>query len=264
MILLIGGTSETAPLASALADAGLRVLVSTATDVTLDLGCHPNVMRRTGVLDQAGLRRLIDQQRIRLIVDASHPYAVAVRDNARRVAAELGIPYLNWLRPAGLESEESVIFCQDHKHAAETACSFGLPVLLTTGSRNLVPYAAASRRAGIELVVRVLPHADSLDACRAAGVTGPNIITGRGPFSVEENLETMRRFNIGVMVTKDSGTAGGVPAKLEAARIHACRVVVVQRPEDSHRMAFSDVSRLVAAVLSALSPKPLQLASPES
>jgi precorrin-6A/cobalt-precorrin-6A reductase len=260
MILLIGGTSETAPLTSALAEAGLRVLVSTATDVTLDLICHPNVVRRVGKLDHEGMCRLVAQQDIRVIVDASHPYAATVRDNARKTAVERGIPYLNWMRPAALDDEEPVTFCENHEVAAETACFFGLPVLLTTGSRNLVPYVSAARRIGIELVVRVLPHPASVEACRAAGIFEPNIVTGRGPFSVEENLETMRRFNIGVLVTKDSGIAGGVPAKLEAARIHGCRVVAVQRPEGSAHMMFSDISNLVCAVLGALSRKPLERA----
>jgi len=253
MILVIGGTSETAPLASALAETGLAVLVSTATDVTLDVGNHPNVTRRTGVLDQAGMSRLITERGIRLIVDASHPYATSVRATARKTAAVLGIPYVSWARPPALEQDQAVIVRENHELAADTACSFGLPVLLTTGSRNLLPYVAAALSAGVELVVRVLPHTDSLDACRAAGVREENIVTGRGPFSIEENLEIMRRFEIGVVVTKDSGGAGGVPAKIEAARAHGCRVVVVQRPEESACTTFSDISELVAAVRTAIS-----------
>ena len=35
---------------------------------------------------------------------------------------------------------------------------------------------------------------------------------------MEENRRQIRDFDIGTLVTKDSGRAGGVPAKLEAAR----------------------------------------------
>lgn len=41
MILLLGGTSDTAPIARGLAAVGLPVLVSTATDIDLDVGVHP-------------------------------------------------------------------------------------------------------------------------------------------------------------------------------------------------------------------------------
>ncbi|MBF0509675.1 MAG: precorrin-6A/cobalt-precorrin-6A reductase [Deltaproteobacteria bacterium] len=44
MILLIGGTSETASFAEALAAAGFDVLVSTATDVALEVGRHPRIL----------------------------------------------------------------------------------------------------------------------------------------------------------------------------------------------------------------------------
>jgi len=248
MILLIGGTSETAPLALALADAGFRVLVSTATDVPLDVGTHRNISRRVGSLDRAGMLRLATERGIRLFVDASHPYAVSARKNARHAASELGIPYLSWIRPAVLVENELVIFRPNHKLAAETACSLGEPVLLTTGSRHLAPYVKAAERAGVKLVVRVLPHPASLEACRAAGIPEENVVAGRGPFSVEENLLVMRRFSIGVIVTKDSGIAGGVLEKIEAARKHGCRVVVVQRPEEVAGLIFSDVEELVAAV----------------
>ena len=253
MILLIGGTSETAPLALALAQVGFKVLVSTATDLTLDVGSHPNLSRRVGKLDRAGMYRLASENGIKLIVDAAHPYATSARANARKTAMELNIPYLGWLRPAVLEPHEWVIFRENHEPAAEVACSFGVPLLLTTGSTNLAPYVAAADRSGVELVVRVLAHPDSLEASRKAGVRESNIVTGRGPFSVDENLAVMRRFSIGVLVTKDSGVAGGVPAKLEAARILGCRVVVVQRPKESAGSMFFDVSKLVAAACEAVS-----------
>jgi precorrin-6A/cobalt-precorrin-6A reductase len=249
MILLIGGTSETAPLGLALAEAGFKVLVSTATDVLLDVGIHPNLSRRTGILDHAGMLQVAAEQGIKLIVDASHPYAASVRARARETATDLNIPYLNWVRPSVLEKSERVIFRDNHDLAAQTACSFGAPVLLTTGSRNLVPYVAEAVRNKVDLVVRVLDHPDSLAACRRSGVQNAWIVAGRGPYSLDQNLEVLTKFNIGVLVTKDSGVAGGVPEKLEAARIHNCRVVVVRRPIEFTDKSFSNVKELVAAIM---------------
>ena len=77
MILLLGGTSETVAIASALADAGFNVLVSTATDVPLNVGDHPNISRRSGRLDPDQMAQLANQQGVIAIVDASHPYAAS-------------------------------------------------------------------------------------------------------------------------------------------------------------------------------------------
>ncbi len=258
MILLIGGTSETALLATALAGAGFDVLVSTATEIPLAVGTDPKITRRVGALDRAGMLRLATGRGVSVIVDASHPYATSVRANARRTAAQLKIPYFGWVRPPVLDRDADVIFCENHQLAAEAACSFRRPVLLTIGSGNVAPYVAAAKQAGVRLIVRVLAHRDSLEACRRAGVQESDIISGRGPFSVEENLAVLRRFNIGAIVTKDSGAAGGVPAKIEAARLHGCRVVVVQRPEESGDPTFSEVSALVDAVSSVIGRPEIQ------
>ena len=118
MILLLGGTSDTAPLAERLAQAGLRVLVSTATDATLAVGSHPNIRRRCGRLDRNGLKDLIERESILAVVDATHPYATEVRENARAVAAMLPIPYSTFIRPSAVdENEDAVRFVSDHREA---------------------------------------------------------------------------------------------------------------------------------------------------
>jgi precorrin-6A/cobalt-precorrin-6A reductase len=248
MILLIGGTSETAPLGVALASSGWKVLVSTATDVPLDVGDHPNLSHRSGKLDEGDMTRLISEKRIRIVVDASHPYASTVRSTARRVCQGLGIPYLTFVRPTVVHEEDFIHIAANHEHAAREAFAFGLPVLLTTGSRNLAPYAAEARRTGVALIVRVLQHPDSLDTCRKAGIPEAHIVTGRGPFSTGDNQSVIRRFGIGCLVTKDSGVAGGVPEKIEAARQENCHVVVVGRPEQTDEPTCSSFGEVLAAV----------------
>ena len=231
MILLLGGTSETAPLAEALAGQGFSVLVSTATDIPLDIGNHPAVRRRTGLLDEPQLTRLLLDEKVRAVVDATHPYAEAIGPLARKVAGQLHLPYFRWLRPAALSGSSEILLAADHGEAATLAFSFGAPALLTIGSKNLEPYIRESRRTGLPVIARVLDHPDSRTACQKLGLPPELVITGKGPFSVDENRSAIRNFRIGVLVTKDSGKAGGVPEKLEAAWEEGCRVVVVGRPE---------------------------------
>jgi len=258
MILLLGGTSETAPLAAGMVQAGFSVLVSTATDIPLELSNHPQLRRRSGPLDASGLEELIRSNSIRVLVDATHPYATAISVLAAVTARNLSIPYLAFVRPGSNWSAEtgqnfaadndvdvSPVFAADHDEAARLACAGGKPVLLTTGSRNLRPYAEESRCTGVPLIVRVLPHPDSLAACRTAGISAEMIIAAKGPFSVEENIATIRKFGIGVLVTKDSGEAGGVPAKIAAAQAAGCRLVIVRRPAARSDLAFNIIEDIV-------------------
>lgn len=264
MILLIGGTSETAPLASGLAEAGYGVLVSTATDTPLAIGDHPRILRRMGRLDAEGLFALGMEKGFRAIVDGAHPYAAAAHAAARDAARRLDIPCLTLRRPeilspnvaAESESMENPIsFAADHAEAAARAFADGRPVLLTTGSGNLAPYAAEAGRTGVTLAVRVLDAPESLIACRAAGIPEDRIITGRGPFSLEDNLTAIRRFKIGVIVTKESGRAGGLEAKLAAARRTTCRLIVIRRPKAPVTdLTFDEAASLILALTDLVPP----------
>jgi precorrin-6A/cobalt-precorrin-6A reductase len=128
------------------------------------------------------------------------------------------------------------------------ACSFGKPVFVTTGAKNLKPYVQRATTRQVDLIVRVLSHPDSIQSAMEAGCPENKIITGRGPFSVEDNLAVLREFNIGVLVTKDSGEAGGAPEKIEAAKKAGCHVVMVSRPKEKSDQVFERISELVEAV----------------
>ena len=251
MILLLGGTSDTAPLAQRLARAGLQVLVSTATDEKLAVGDHDNIRRRSGRLDRAGLKDLIRRESISAVVDATHPYATEVRENARTVAKTLGVPYSTFIRPSAIdENEDAVRFVSDHREAAKVAFSSGQGVLLTSGANHLDEYAAEAQRTGLPLCVRVLPRQESLTQCARAGISPERTIADRGPFDVEENLRHIRQFGVGVLVTKDGGRASGVRAKLEAAQLEKCSVVVIRRPQIAQENAFTDMAGLAQHVVS--------------
>lgn len=249
MILLLGGTTETVVLTRALAREGYRILVSSATDIAQAFETLPGVTRRAGPLDERAMALVIIKRDIRAIVDCTHPYAQRVRKTARVAAKAAGIAYFTLIRPESVSGGEDVLLADGHDEAAGMACSFGRPVFLTTGSRNLEPYVREAKKAGVQLVVRVLPEEASRKACDAFGVVPGCIVTGRGPFSVEDNRETIRRFHIGVLVTKDSGESGGVREKIEAAAREGCRVVVIRRPPVPKRGVYHDPADLVAAVV---------------
>lgn len=251
MILLLGGTSDSAPIAEAIAQQGYDILVSTATDTPLSVGHHPRIQHRWGMLNQIQMGELITQQRIQALVDATHPYAAQVRATAYDVAQQLNLPYFSFVRPPSIQNHtQELHFAADHEQAAHLAVTFQRSILLTIGVRNLAPYVMAAKR--IPLIVRVLPTDSSHQACLALNIPEKHIVLARGPFSVEDNQALIQQFNIGVVVTKDGGSAGGVPEKLQAAKEEGCEVIVVQRPLLPQQAVFSNVEQLVASLVTAL------------
>ena len=75
-------------------------------------------------------------------------------------------------------------------------------------------------------------------------------ICANGPFSVEENVRLLRQHQTGVIVTKDSGDAGGVDTKLVAAQTCGCTVVLVRRPPRP-QPGHATIHELLAAVQAA-------------
>ena len=245
MILLFGGTSETAEISERIAALGHDVLVSTATEIDLDTGSNRKIRRRSGRMDFDEIKSLIRDQGVEVVIDASHPFATILRDAARKAAESLDVPYLTFTRPALAYDYEKLFMADDHDHAADIAFSFGETVLATTGSKDIKTYVERSIDAGVTLVARVLDHPGSIEACRAAGLEDDQIIAGRGPFTVEQNLEHIEKSGAGVIVTKDSGAAGGVGEKVRAAQLAGARVVIVRRPEQNDNGVFETIDGLI-------------------
>ena len=71
---------------------------------------------------------------------------------------------------------------------------------------------------------------DALPVCK--------LILARGPFSLADELELMKRERIDALVTKNSG-GRATYAKIEAARMLGIEVVMVRRPPAPKRRLFS-------------------------
>ncbi len=244
-VLLLGGTSESEALALALARAGYWVLVSTATDEPLPIGAHPHIHRRCGRLGVKEMHALLVEEGFAALVDATHPYATEVHDTAHKTCEQAGLPYLRFRRQQSSTTQSDWIFAKDHEEAARIACEDGRPVLLTTGSRNLSPYVQEAGRRRVELYARVLHHDESVRACEEAELDEARRIYGRGPFSYEDNCALIRRYRIGVMVSKESGETGGVIEKWRAAQDQGCRFIVIRRPQEKGELIFQNVDELV-------------------
>lgn len=231
MILLAGGTSETAPLARALLGAGHSVLASMATDAPLDLPLHERFELRRGRLDGAGFAELLSARGVRAVVDASHPFATALRAELSAACRVAGVPRVRFERSAAVVPPEGTAMVDDHEAAAVEAFRDGAPVLLTTGSRHLAPYVREAGRRGVPLYARVLPEEESLRACAVAGIASERVEAARGPFAVDDTRALLRRWGIGTLVAKDGGGASGLAERLAASRAEGVRVVLVRRPD---------------------------------
>lgn len=226
-VIVFGGTTEGRLLSRALAEKGIDVTVSVATDYGREeQGEADGVTVLTGRRSGAEMEALLDGAA--LCVDATHPYAVEASKNARAACESARVPYRRLLRVAS-ETGDAVTVADAAEAAAYLRETEG-NILLTTGAKELPAFAGIGAN---RLYARVLPSHEGIAACEAAGIPHRNVLAMQGPFSEELNAAILRQLQIAWLVTKDGGAAGGFPEKARAAKACGARLVVLRRPEES-------------------------------
>ncbi len=250
MILLLGGTTETPKIANLLAESNCKVLISNLTESSVEWDLSGEICFRQGELDINSMSTLLTKEGITAIVDAGHPYSQELHNNAIEICSRMNVPYYRYERPGINFADYEVEFVDNHQNAAIITFELGNRILLTTGSRNLEPYVEIMRETDKVLYVRILPCQESFDVCNNYAIDKECIIAERGPFTVEQNIEVIKKYSIDVLVTKDSGVAGGVLEKLRAARDCGVRIVVITKPTITYKTgeSFEDILELVKKV----------------
>lgn len=247
-VLVLGGTSESLELATRLAEKGFQVLVSRATGVPQDEPSLTGVIYRHGILGQADLEILVRNENIYAIIDCTHPYAAEISQNAYNTAKNLDLSLLVYDRPGLDPNSSDVCWAEDHSQGAVLAFAVEGVIFLSVGSKNIQIYVDKAGEKACLLVARVLPGPVFRKKCLDAGLKKNQIIQARGPFTVTENIKHLQEVKAKCIVTKDSGEAGGVPAKLEAARKLGLKVIMVRRPPRPGELKFSSIEDLLEGV----------------
>ena len=265
-IWLIGGTSESARIAEAIAGEGLpcTVTVSTKAAQALYPG-NPELKVRVGQISSAQISFFCAQEQIVAVVDASHPYAVAISQGAIAAATESPIPYLRYERPhvgdrergVGGEGERGRSFCSLSSESTEAVIELdsfdllivgnyleGRRVLLTIGCKALPLFQPWQDRA--TLFARLLPDVNSLEVAATAGFTPDRLIALRPPISTQLEKALWHQWQISLVVTKASGQAGGEDVKRSVAAELGIPLIVIARPRIAYPQQTSDLSEVLA------------------
>lgn len=246
MILVLAGTQDGREIAAGLREAGYEVIASVVSEYGRELVAQSGVPVQAAAMDEQELQQFVVRSGIRLMIDATHPYAVNVSRNARQVSANLHIPCLRYERPdSALPIYAKLVLAPDMQRAAEMAVGLGKTVFLTTGSHSLPLFRAAAAGRDCRLIARVLPQPEVIADCIANGFSPADIIAAQGPFSQELNRELFRAYGADVMVTKNSGAIGGTDAKIAAAIELGLIIVVVQRPAALQQQVFESLPALL-------------------
>ncbi|MFE6050392.1 cobalt-precorrin-6A reductase [Kitasatospora sp. NPDC056446] len=220
-LLILGGTTEGRTLAAALdGRPGLRVTSSLAGRVA-----HPRLpagqVRIGGFGGPEGLADWLRAERVDAVVDATHPFAAGISQNAALAAAATGVPLLVLRRPGFTAVDgDRWLPVPSLAAAAEQLPRRGERVFLTTGRQGIAAFAHLD---GVHFLAR------AVDPPEPPLPPSFELLLDRGPFTLDGERALLRERGIDMLVTKDSGGAATAP-KLTAARELRLPVVIVRRP----------------------------------
>lgn len=259
-ILIFAGTIEGRILAGYASAHSIRCFVSVATDYGKSLIEHlENITLLTGRMDEKEMEHFIEENDIRLVIDATHPFAREVTRNIRSACEKARthseeIRYVRCVRPfekryssrQSAETSETedravggertqgerIIYTESVQEAVEYLKKTTGNILIATGSKELHLYTKIENYRE-RCFARVLSTEPAVRESVRLGFEGSHLFAMQGPFAPDLNLALLRQTKAAYFVTKETGKAGGFEEKAEAAKMAGAELVVIGRPEEN-------------------------------
>ncbi|QTL38331.1 cobalt-precorrin-6A reductase [Xenorhabdus budapestensis] len=231
LMQIFGGTSDARQICVMMDTVGIDYCLSVATPAGAQqaMGIHGEIV--TGRMETEAMAEYLQQRGIKMVIDASHPYAEQLSQNIVSACQKLGIPLIRYIRPSDIDAVEHPLIYKvaTIEQACEVAVNLGTRILLTTGSKQLVDYL--SHLKGKTVLARVLPTADVLAMCESCGLSVDQIFALKGPFSADFNRSFYQFCQAEVVITKESGDQGGFLEKVEPCLSLGLPCIVLCRPK---------------------------------
>lgn len=246
-LLILGGTAEARVLAARATERFgelLTIIVSLAGRTHAPQE-QSGTLRVGGFGGAAGLAAYLRAERIDFLVDATHPFAVAMADHAVAAAAEAGVKLLRLERPAwARQPGDRWIEVADAAGAAQAVSTLGDRIFLSFGGKELDAFVGLAkwflvRRIDVPVQALPLPRYE--------------LTLGRAPFALESEMALLHRHRIDAVVAKASGGTA-TRAKLDAARALGLPVVMIRRPAKAPALTIDSPEEAVRRIAATLFP----------
>ncbi len=221
-ILLLGGTGDSRALAERLAGRDDVEVISSLAGRTEQPTPLPGALRIGGFGGVEALADFLAHEGIDLLVDATHPYAARITDNAAAACRRAGTPRLLVERPPWEKQPgDTWISVPDTEAAARALPGLAKRVFLAVGRGELEAFVGLT---DIWFLVRTVdPPGDRLP------LQHYEVVLGRGPFEPNGERALFLLHGIQALVTKNSG-GEATYAKIAVARELGLPVVMIERP----------------------------------
>jgi precorrin-6A/cobalt-precorrin-6A reductase len=245
-VLILGGTTEARLLGERLAKRGDLAVTLSLAGRTMSPVPHAVPVRIGGFGGAGGLADYVVKERIDALIDATHPYATIISENASIGARRTSVPFVALRRaPWTAIAGDRWIEVNDTSAAVEALGEAPRRVFVALGRNDLAPFVGAAQH--FYLIRSVDPVDPPLPLPHVS------YVTERGPFSEAHDRALMTGHNIDVVIAKNSGGTAAY-GKIAAARALGVEVIILRRPNVSAGPAVHTIEEAIAWLDHALTP----------
>ncbi|MEM9338291.1 MAG: precorrin-6A/cobalt-precorrin-6A reductase [Bacteroidota bacterium] len=228
MILIFGGTTEGKKTAQLLEDMRRPFLYSTKTRVNHSFNIGTSIY---GAKDEGEMVSLCENERIRLIIDAAHPFAENLHRTVSDIAHRLNIPSVRYERI----NEDRVVhplihYVSDYQNVLDTLHQLGNPTLLALSGVQSIPKLARYWTQHTTYF-RILDRPESLAVATQCHFPLKNLLFGLPPKYAISEIKLIKYLEVAAMLTKESGKSGNQSTKMEAAITTGIPLLILKRPK---------------------------------
>lgn len=216
----VGNPEELGRAETPLGGSVVRVVTSLAGR-TAEPGTLAGEVRTGGFGGPEALAAWLGAHDVRVVVDATHPFAAGISRHAAEACGSAGVPLVRLVRPGWAPVDgDDWHAAADLADAAARVPGLGTRVLLAIGRQEVGAFADV---ADAWFLIR---------AIEAPGGRLPprhELLLDRGPYALDDECRLLADHRIDLVVAKDAG-GDATRAKLDAARERGIPVLLVRRP----------------------------------
>ena len=199
-----------------------------STKTKTDTGIHGKSI--SGGMDPENIIAFCRENKVRLLIDAAHPFAVILHNNIHTASQQLEIPVLRYERdfPEILETKNRRFFSSFGQLADAIQQSKYKQILALTGVQTIDQLKRVWE--GRNCYFRILDTALSRQKAALTGIDPQWIIPMNPSASVDELVDLAGKLKTELLLSKESGTSGFMQQKLEASECLKIPIWIVKRP----------------------------------
>jgi precorrin-6x reductase len=226
-MLVFGGTTEGKKVAGILEKERLSYFYSTKTQIDFQ-SCEYGTYRY-GAFTKSSLIDFCNEQNIRLIIHASHPFAEELHQTIYQVATELEIPVIRFERryPERLDNKLISYFSSYEEVIAHLLENKIQNLLALTGVQTIEKLKSYWQNQ--PTFFRILPRESSMEIAEGSGFPKEKLILAFPSGDMQQELQLLQKHGIKAMLTKESGDSGFLDTKIKVALQLEIPLFIIQR-----------------------------------